>query len=574
MGHSSPFTIYNASAGSGKTFALVKAYLKKILSHAQPGYYKHLLAITFTNKAVAEMKTRIINTLVGFSSEEVPQTAQKMLDLLVAETSISEETIRSRSRVILKHLLHNYAQFSVETIDHFNHRLIRTFARDLNLSSHFEVSLDLKELISQAVDQLIDKAGQESEITKILLEFALQKTDDDKSWDIAIDLKKTASLLGNENDAEYLAQLKDQSLSNFMGLRKKLRSQAAAIEKEIALLATEVLDLLAVNEIPLEVFSRMTLPNHFLKLKDGNYLVYENKLQQYLETGGNALYKKDTPEAIAGTIDELTPHLLKCYVTLKAKVSRLKLLENILKNLVPLALVNLVNQELEAIKEADNILPINEFNALIHEQIKDQPAPFIYERLGDRYRDFFIDEFQDTSGLQWNNLIPLIDNAISQAHEGEEPGSLLLVGDAKQSIYRWRGGWPEQFMDLYGGGNPFALSEEKKIESLETNYRSCREIIEFNNDFFSFVSEFFGDADHENLYKIGNQQKNPGKKGGYVRIEFVDPAADDGSENKSDPYAQKVHATIEEVSALGYRLKDMCVLTRKKKKELPLANCC
>jgi superfamily I DNA/RNA helicase len=258
-------------------------------------------------------------------------------------------------------------------------------------------------------------------------------------------------------------------------------------------------------------------------------------------------------------------------VTIKIKVSRVTLLQNVLKNLVPLALVNLVNQELEIIKEADNVLPINEFNALIHEQIKDQPAPFIYERLGDRYRDFFIDEFQDTSGLQWNNLIPLIDNAISQAQEGEEPGSLLLVGDAKQSIYRWRGGLPEQFMDLYGDESPFALSEEKIVENLETNFRSCQEIIEFNNEFFSFVSEYFGDENHEHLYKIGNRQKTPGKKGGYVKIEFLDPSTDDDSKDDSDPYARKVYTTVEELLTLGYRLKDLCVLTRKKKEGMAIS---
>lgn len=520
------------------------------------------------------MKTRIINTLVGFSAEVVPARENEMLKLLAEETGLSEEKIRLRSKAILKHLLHNYAHFSVETIDHFNHRLIRTFARDLHLPPHFEVSLDVGQLISQAVDQLIDKAGEEKEITNILLEFALQKTDDDKSWDIAIDLKKAAMMLANENDAKHLDGLKDKSLSDFLLLRKRLREASTGIEKQIAEMANEVIARLSANDIPLDVFSRGTLPNHFNKLIAGNYVkIYENKLQEYLETGGNALYKKDTPPNIGTAIDAITPYLLDTYVLIKGKVSQLQLIQNIQKNLVPLATVHLVNKELQLIKEDENVLPINEFNALIYEQVKDQPAPFIYERLGDRYRDFFIDEFQDTSQLQWNNLIPLIDNAISQSYEGEELGSLLLVGDAKQSIYRWRGGLPEQFIDLYEGANPFFGLEEKTMEHLDTNYRSKREIIAFNNAFFSFVSNYFGDETHQNLYAIGNQQKHTAKDGGYVKIEFLSTDRDTIQEKivGEDPYVIKVLETVKEVLALGYKKKDICVLTRKKKEGIQVS---
>ncbi|MEM7085857.1 MAG: UvrD-helicase domain-containing protein [Bacteroidota bacterium] len=568
MSHSNSFTIYNASAGSGKTFALVKAYLKKLITHSHNGYYKHLLAITFTNKAVAEMKTRIINTLVGFSEEVVPSREVEMLKLLTKETGISEEKIRLRSKAILKHLLHHYAHFSVETIDHFNHRLIRTFARDLHLPPHFEVSLDVGQLVSQAVDQLIEKAGDEKEITDILLEFALQKTDDDRSWDIAIDLKKAAMMLANENDAKHLEGLKDKSLLDFLTLRNKLKQSITKLQASIKTKAEKVLLKFSENSIPIEVFSRGTLPNHFEKLVAGNFVkIYANKLQEYLEVGGHALYKKTTPAKIASAIDDLTPYLLSTYLDLKDKVHRFHLIQNILKNMVPLATVNLVNQELQKIKEDESILPINEFNALIYEQVKDQPAPFIYERLGDRYRDFFIDEFQDTSQLQWNNLVPLIDNAISQSYEGETLGSLLLVGDAKQSIYRWRGGLPEQFIDLYEGANPFYGLEEKTIENLDTNYRSRREVIAFNNAFFSFISSYFGDETHQNLYALGNQQKHTSKDGGYVKIEFL--SADSNTTEKrvvtEDLYVVKVLETIKEVLALGYDKTDICVLTRKKK---------
>jgi len=566
LSHSDTFVIYNASAGSGKTFALVKAYLKKILLQPQPDYYKHLLAITFTNKAVNEMKTRIIQTLLGFSSEKVPDTAQRMLDLIAEETHLSKEVIRAHSKNILKHLLHHYAQFSVETIDHFNHRLIRTFAKDLNLDAAFEVSLDVKELISQAVNQLIDQAGDDNEITKILLEFALQKTDDDKSWDIAIDLRKAADLLTNENDAKHLEPLKKRSLKDFTNLRKKLKGTVATIKEEIAQNANEVVDLLHKHQLDRNHFSGGYLFDFFHKIAIGEFrLNYSTAWQNNMEE--KPLYPSRVVGDKARIIDDLVPVFKEAFRRIKLDVNRYSLLQNILQNLIPLATVSLVNQELQIIKKEENILPINEFNTLIHSKIKDQPAPFIYERLGDRYRDFFIDEFQDTSALQWNNLIPLIDNAISQEYESKASGSLLLVGDAKQAIYRWRGGLPEQFIGLCENEKPFSISE-KTCKTLNINYRSAREIIEFNNSFFSFISKYFGDQGHQDLYETGNKQKATGKDGGYVKIEFID------AENKADlqgHYSQKTLQTVAEVLALGYKKSDICVLTRKRKEGIAIS---
>ncbi|HCD88176.1 MAG TPA: DNA helicase UvrD, partial [Algoriphagus sp.] len=198
-----PFVVYNASAGSGKTFVLVKSFLIKILSSQQKDYYKHLLAITFTNKAVAEMKQRVITTLIHFSQEETPLTSESMLNVIAQETGLSSTEINTRSKRIVKHLLNHYSLFSVETIDHFNLRLLRTFARDLKLPPNFEVSLETPQLILKAIDRLIEKAGRDEEITRLLIDFALQKTEDDKSWDIAIDLNKAAKLLTIENDLPF-----------------------------------------------------------------------------------------------------------------------------------------------------------------------------------------------------------------------------------------------------------------------------------------------------------------------------------------------------------------------------------
>lgn len=553
----SSFSIYDAAAGSGKTFTLVKEYLKQILAAKSDDYFKHLLAITFTNKAVAEMKQRIVETLVNFSEEESVNKPQPIMQIISEETGMSVAEIQKRSKVILKNLLHNYAAFSVETIDRFNHRIIRTFARDLKLATNFEVTLDTPQLLSEAVDLLLSKAGENKEITKVLLDFALEKTDDDKSWDISRDIADAAKLLYNENDFAHVAVLKEKSLEDFLGFKKQLIIKKKTLAAEIENLATQTLQLIEESGLQIDDFSGKYLPKHFQNLSIGRYDInFSAKWQETM--GEKPLYPGRVSASIGGIIDELTPAFISSFQQTKNMVFQLLLIENVLKNITPLSVINLVNQEIETIKEEKNILPISEFNSLINKEIKNQPAPFIYERLGEKYRHFFIDEFQDTSKLQWDNLIPLIANALSQELDPNS-GSLLLVGDAKQSIYRWRGGLPEQFMDLYGDGNPFP--REKEVLSLDTNYRSCAEIVDFNNQFFSFVSGYFANDGHGELYKSGNNQKLNAKKDGYIRLEFIEKQK---KAEKDQAYSELVLETIRNLENQGFSTSDICILTRKK----------
>ncbi|WP_272855870.1 UvrD-helicase domain-containing protein [Aequorivita todarodis] len=557
MEKQSSFSIYNAAAGSGKTFTLVKEYLKQILSSKQDDYFKHLLAITFTNKAVAEMKQRIVETLVNFSEEKSIAEPLPMMLKIAEETGMNVEEIQNRSRKILRNLLHNYAAFSVETIDRFNHRLIRTFARDLKLATNFEVTLDTDELLAEAVDLLLSKAGENREITKVLLDFALEKTDDDKSWDISRDIANAAKLLYDENDSAHVSILKQKTLEDFLEFKKQLIQKKKQYSEAIEAIASQTLQLIEESGLQFDDFSSSYLPKHFQNLATGRYdLNFGAKWQESM--GEKPLYPGRVSEEIKAIIDELTPNFITNFQQSKQLVFKLFLVENILKNVTPLSVINLVNQEIETIKEEKNILPISEFNSLINQEIKNQPAPFIYERLGEKYRHFFIDEFQDTSKLQWENLIPLIDNALSQQLEPNS-GSLLLVGDAKQSIYRWRGGLPEQFMDLYGKTNPF--QREKEVLSLGTNFRSCAEIVKFNNEFFTFAASYFANAGHGTLYHEGNKQETNTKKDGYVKFEFIEKQ---NKAEKNEAYSNLVLETIANVKANGFSESDICILTRKK----------
>ena len=567
MKNNSPFTIYDAAAGSGKTFTLVKEYLKIILQEKNSGYYKYILAITFTNKAVAEMKQRIISNLTSFSQTTSIDNPSDMALQIIEETGLNKEAIQVKAEKILKHILHHYSSFSVETIDSFNHRIIRTFARDLHLSGNFEVSLDIPKLTSEAVDQLLSKAGNDSKITQVLLDFALEKIDDDKSWDISKDIVKTSNLLFNENDREQIEMLKEKSLDDFINFRKQLKEKRKAFEAEIIKTSKDTLSLIDEAGLEFTDFSGSYLPKHFQKLENGKFdLNFKTKWQETM--GEKPLYpgrvKKDTPE-LAQIIDELEPVFIVNLDKTKTLAFKELFVRSLLKNINPLSVINLVNQEINTIKEEQNILPITEFNQLINKEIKNQPTPFIYERLGERYRHYFIDEFQDTSLLQWQNMIPLIDNAISQQYQDENQGSLLLVGDAKQSIYRWRGGLPEQFIDLCNSKNPFYI--DKELLHLPTNYRSCKEIIGFNNEFFTFTANYFGNIDHKNLYVSGNQQNSTNKEGGYVKFEFIDTK---NKQESHEVYAEKVLETIKELLISGYCEKDICILTRKKKDGITL----
>ncbi|NER14306.1 UvrD-helicase domain-containing protein [Leptobacterium flavescens] len=559
-----PFKIYNASAGSGKTFTLVKEYLKILLQTSYQDSFKQVLAITFTNKAVNEMKERIIKNLEEFSNPSILEKPSPMFSGLAKELGLTEVNLMERSEKILKRILHNYAFFDVVTIDKFNHRLLRTFAFDLKLPMNFEVALDTELLIEEAIDQLIFKAGTEEKLTKVLVDFALEKADDDKSWDIAIDLKKVASLLLNENHSSALQSVKNETLDDFLQLNALLRKKIKAQEHFIKKSGQEVLELLQVNGLEIDDFSRGMLPAHFKKIASGKLDgLYNNKLGENIAEG--KVYNKTLDPGKKAAIDGLLPELQQIYLSIRNAVFNLKFLQNFYKNSTPLSLLNAIQAELEIIKDEQNLLLISEFNSIISDVIVHEPAPFIYERIGEKYRHYFIDEFQDTSEMQWNNLIPLVSNALESETLSGKRGSLLIVGDAKQAIYRWRGGKAEQFIDLYNCENPFQV--EKMVENLPVNYRSCEEIVSFNNDFFKHISAYLTKEDYRDLFFSKSHQKPNQQKGGYVQIDFIDK-----KEEEDTQYCQLVLNRIKDLIAEGYRYNDICILTRKKKHGLVLSN--
>ena len=563
MQQPSTFKVYNASAGSGKTFTIVKEYLKIVLNSEDVFSFQKVLAITFTNKAAGEMKARVLFNLEEFAEGK----ENDLLKIIQQEIAVDKATIIARSKKVLDAILQNYAAFSITTIDSFTHKIIKSFAYDLGLSLNFEVEMDAYSLLNEAVDLLISKIGTDNNLTKLLIDFSLEKIDDDKSWDISKDLNEFARILLNEDDNKHFRKLADKKLDDFTNLKSKLFTHQQELKK--ALKKIGEIGIAIINDANLEHkdFYYSLLPKHFLSLSispEKTKFFDGNKLKERIAE--NVFYSKNKSEDIKSAIESILPQLLDLYTDSEQKHQHFLLNKLTLKGTIPLAVLNHVNAELNNIKEENNIRLNAEFNQLISDNIKDQPAPFIYERIGQRFMHYFIDEMQDTSVLQWQNLIPLIDNALAQ-----ENSNLLLVGDGKQAIYRWRGGKAEQFINLGlaggNGKNPFQITKE--IKELETNFRSYSEVVNFNNSFFQHTSNFLQNDGYKNLFLEGNKQQENTKKGGYVSLSFLEKEED--KEIEKLKYPKKV---LEKINALknDFSLHEICVLVRKKKDGIAVAN--
>lgn len=564
MQQPSTFQVYNASAGSGKTFTLVKEYIKVLLTSEDIFTFQKILAITFTNKAAAEMKERVLLNLEEFADGK----ENDLFKILIDEISVEKSIIKERSKKILDAILQNYAAFSITTIDSFTHKIIKNFAYDLGLSLNFEVEMDAVSLLNEAVDVLISKIGTDKKLTKLLIDYSLDKTDDDKSWDISNDLNEFAKILLNEDDHQHFIKLANKQLDDFTNLKSKLFNHQKELKKDLKKVGQNCIETIENLGLEPKDFMRGTIPNFFNDLSqksvDIDFIKRSETIDKAIEN--NQFYAKSTAASIATTIDNLVPQIVAFFNEAK-EIYRQYLLNGLaLKSIIPLAVLNNINSELTTIKEDNNIRLNAEFNQLISDNIKEQPAPFIYERIGQRFMHYFIDEMQDTSVLQWQNLIPLIDNALAQ-----ESSNLMLVGDGKQAIYRWRGGKAEQFINLgiegEYGENPFHVS--KNIKELVTNFRSYSEVIHFNNQFFQHTANFLQNESYKNIFLEGNKQLENTKKGGFVSLSFLEK--EEEKEEEDLKYPKKVLEKINELKS-EFSLNEICILIRTKKDGIAIAD--
>jgi len=573
------FNVYRSSAGSGKTFILVKEYLKIILQ--EPNDFRHILAITFTNKAANEMKGRVLDALKSLSvlkDRSDDKSTRDMLDQLMEETGLKRSEIADRAGRVLKQILHHYADFSIGTIDSFFHRIIRTFAHDFALPVNFTVELDSDELLTTAVDLLIDRLGEDPDLTRLLENFVETRMDEDKGWNIDEILVNFARNLLDERAQAYIPKLRNITLEDFERIVRFIQSRTQRFEKAIREMAAKANDLILQNNLQVIAFSfgKNGIAGYFEKLEAGNLerikpnsniikTIEENK---WISAKASALEKK--------VIQEIVPSLTEIYYKIRHECDTgypiYRLLKLLSKSIYPLALLNEIEKILSDYKKQNNLVHISEFNSRIAHLILGEPVPFIYERLGEKYHHLLIDEFQDTSALQWQNFVPLMENALSQGYFN------LVVGDGKQAIYRWRNGDAEQFTrlpNLAGSDRDEIVREQEKALSshfhehrLIRNYRSSREIVRFNNEFFTLLSNLLEPVGR-NVYLNIAQEADENKTGGYIRIDFL--SGNDEGTTLPDINHQKILDIIRENLDGGYHLRDQAILCRTNKEASDIA---
>ena len=560
--------IYKSSAGSGKTFTLVREYLRLALS-GDTEKYKHILAITFTNKAANEMKSRIISALREITGDiSKSSMAKELLPLL----HITANVLQERAGYLLEDILHNYSDLSVSTIDSFVHRLIRSFAYDLHLSSDFEIEMDSNMLLTMAVEKLMDSAKEDeaSQVTKALIDFAENNLTEGKGWNLEFALINFSRELFNEDSNEFIKKLADFKIDDFIQTRDRLYAVKLNFENRIKQPAKQAFDLICSQGLDESHFyqTRSSIFKYFLNLSGdpASAKCEPNSYVQKTISEGKWVSTKITDRDKA-KIDTIKSELTHYYNEIKSLrddgESTYILAKLLLKNIYSFMLLTEIKRMLEEYKQENNILHISEFQERISRIVNEQDAPIIYERIGDWYDCVLIDEFQDTSVLQWRNLLPLIENSQMKVQDS------LIVGDGKQAIYRFRGGEVEQFAALplvyQSEGNYMLQAREVAIMnygteelSLVRNFRSRKEIIEFNNTLYDAIAlqPEFG---HKHIYTDHAQQQGRDMQGGYVSIEFLEKT--DEIEYR-EALCYHVEALIQNVREKGYAWSDIAILTR------------
>jgi len=567
------FVVYKSSAGSGKTYTLVKEYLKLALAdpHRLNKAFRQILAVTFTNKAATEMKERILSALRQISSgEKIP-----LANDLQTELKISEEDLRARCEELHTHLLHQYADFSVCTIDSFVYRIVKRFSLDLQLPANFSVETDEETALWWAIDTLLTDMQQNKAVQELLLEYASEKVDEQKNWKIEneiFDLAKSILISNKDTGADLLGQ---QEIDNLVEVKKLLAKKIKEVESHLTMLADKAYAIIAGKNISADDFryGKSGVFGYFRKLKENNFdegdLLKSYVLQAINE---DKWYTSKTPVPEIDSIKQSIIDLFNAAEEFRKKNAPTYYLHLILKkNINALCVLSELKLLVDQYKAEKNIVFISEFNKAVAGFIQTEPVPFIYERLGDKYKNYLIDEFQDTSNLQWLNLLPLVHNSLS---EGK---FCMVVGDGKQSIYRWRGADIEQFVNLPEIENKEhsiwveeqqqALAANYEEKQLNTNRRSCAEIISFNNKLFHFLSDNYLEGNYKKVYE-NSAQEATGKQKGKISLSFIKEEKEVAKEKVLSDTLKIIQQSV----AKNYSYADIAVLVRKNYNGNLLAN--
>jgi ATP-dependent exoDNAse (exonuclease V) beta subunit len=553
------FQIYRSSAGSGKTRTLAKEYLKLALRF-RSDYFKHILAVTFTNKSTQEMKERIMRYLNDFANGEPNELATELQKELGLDTS----TFQGYAREVQAEILHNYNEFSISTIDAFFQKIIRSFTREAGILGDYRLEVENDEVMEQVISNLIGELGESEQLTKWVVELALQNLENDRSWDMRQSLASFSSEIFREEFKAIEGSLNkaSQDKNFFSETLKSLREKKYSFTNFVKSKVQHLLDDIHSKGLNAEDFKYSGGIHNFLEkfsdlslVKDFNDKEKGSRVDNEFQSGKN-WPSKDHPRskeiismAEGSWIDQLNEIL-----NFRKKNFEIALTAEIaLNNFYAFGLLTDISRKLNEYKKENNIMLLADAPQFLNSIIDNSDTPFIYEKAGSFYKNFLIDEFQDTSGLQWKNFQPLLINSLDSGYRS------LIVGDVKQAVYRWRGG----NQNLLLNANETIGYERTETKLLNKNFRSSKEIISFNNELFktasSIVSSEIGLGvslqEYSDVEQMATQHEN-----GYVSVKFVE---EDSQLRWTDRALEQMTIHIEELQSKGVRPTDIALLVRK-----------
>ena len=472
-------TVYKASAGSGKTFRLAVEYIKLVVR--DPQCYRHILAVTFTNKATEEMKMRILSQLYGLW-KQLPDS-QTYMDCICNELQVEPTFVSLQAGQALANLLHNYNYFRVETIDTFFQSVLRNLARELDLTANLRIGLNDTQVEELAVDQLIEDLQTTDVMLIWLLKYIMENINDDHSWNVIGQIKQFGrTIFRDYYKAESKAISERMAEKGFFDhYTKTLRDLRATAKEYMTEIGDKFFSTLASEGFTIDDLAnkRRGIASFFLKLQNG---VFDASIEN--TTVANCLgnpakwYTKTHPrhEEIHMLADGTLGNLLRLAIEQRPRQWRLyQSAELTLRHINQLRLLDSIETKVRQLNHEANRFLLSDTQQLLHALISDSDSPFIFEKIGTQLEHIMIDEFQDTSTVQWQNFRVLLQETMS--HEGSQN---LIVGDVKQSIYRWRSGDWRLLNDIHSQFPKESIMEKP----LDTNHRSSRHVIEFNNAFF------------------------------------------------------------------------------------------
>lgn len=576
-------TVYKASAGSGKTFTLAVEYIRLLIENPQS--YKNILAVTFTNKATEEMKLRILSQLYGIAN--CLEDSDDYLMMVMKTSELSKEQIRERAKQALTLLIHNYNYFNVETIDAFFQSVLRNLARELELTANMKLVLNDKQTEEQAVDEMIDELDSNNPILNWILEYIRQNMDEDRSWNIIGQIKSFGQNIlkdfyKNHQDKLNNALEKKDFFKHFYTTMRNIKKSA---EESLQGYATQFFDALENSGHDVSCLSngKSGVASYFVKLQAGKYTtddVLGKRVQAGLENAESWVKKSQAhpgDEVYDLVESTLLPILRDAEAHRPALVKDYLSAEITMKHLSQLRLLQSISKKVADKNAMNGHFMLSNTQLLLQSLIDESDSPFIYEKIGSRLDHIMIDEFQDTSTVQWKNFKVLLEDTMSHgASSGNDESKNvrnLIVGDVKQSIYRWRSGDWRLLNNIESEFAPYSITSE----TLKTNYRSQRRVINFNNAFFreaikieaEKINELKSvDADEMSRAYSDVAQEIPEKRDekGYVEINLLP------KEDYDNNTLEKVKATIMQLMAMGEKTQDICILVRNRRSIQEIGN--